>query len=350
MRSRVCSGGSSPISTPSPSFCAASLKRVASESTARASSYRVTSHTDSGASNPGYGNSTRPTGASSRSRASSGTGSKCVRRIGRLGAAFGLIQAGLIDQSLFNPDYTSDGDDVPYWDESRTPTLIPALGISADQTIAFVGGHMIWSFAAPIAVVEACVPRLADRRWLGRPGLAVMVLLYLAAAALVASDHVSTEEFIASPAQLGGAAVIAVVLAVAAFAIPRRPTGATGWVPPPWLAGGAALVVLATYQMTPTTWPGLAVDVLALAGLGVLLLYGPSRAGWDRRHVLLAAGAALLVNAAMSLPGDPTRLDGYLKEWHPRQTANYVAVVLERAGLVELDRGLPARVRLRTTT
>jgi hypothetical protein len=28
-----------------------------------------------------------------------------------LGAAFGLLQAGLIDQSLFNPDYRV----IPYW-------------------------------------------------------------------------------------------------------------------------------------------------------------------------------------------------------------------------------------------
>jgi len=39
-------------------------------------------------------------------------------------------------------------------------------------------------------------------------------------------------------------------------------------------------------------------------------------------------------------------LDGYLKRWIKRQTANYVAVVLERAGVLELDRERPAHVRL----
>ena len=39
-------------------------------------------------------------------------------------------------------------------------------------------------------------------------------------------------------------------------------------------------------------------------------------------------------------------LDGYLKRWIKRQTANYVAVVLERAGVLELDRERPAQVRL----
>ena len=37
-------------------------------------------------------------------------------------------------------------------------------------------------------------------------------------------------------------------------------------------------------------------------------------------------------------------LDGYLKGWIKRQTANYVAVVLERAGGLELDRQRPAQV------
>jgi hypothetical protein len=55
------------------------------------------------------------------------------------------------------------------------------------------------------------------------------------------------------------------------------------------------------------------------------------------------------VGANRVLPGDPATLDGYLKGCLKRQTANYVAVVLQRAHLVELDRGPPARVRLRTS-
>ncbi|MGE5289014.1 MAG: hypothetical protein ACM3ML_17800 [Micromonosporaceae bacterium] len=39
-------------------------------------------------------------------------------------------------------------------------------------------------------------------------------------------------------------------------------------------------------------------------------------------------------------------LDGYLKGWIKRQTANYVAVVLERAGVLDRDRERPAQVRL----
>ena len=53
----------------------------------------------------------------------------------------------------------------------------------------------------------------------------------------------------------------------------------------------------------------------------------------------------VLVGANRDVNGD-YGLDGYLKGWIKRQTANYVAVVLERAGVLELDRERPAQVRL----
>jgi hypothetical protein len=53
-----------------------------------------------------------------------------------------------------------------------------------------------------------------------------------------------------------------------------------------------------------------------------------------------------LVGACRDVNGKPGTLDAYLKHWIKVQVANYVAVVLERARVVELDRGRPARVRL----
>ena len=53
----------------------------------------------------------------------------------------------------------------------------------------------------------------------------------------------------------------------------------------------------------------------------------------------------MLVGANRDVNGD-YGLDGYLKGWIERRTANYVAVVLERAGILELNRERPAPVRL----
>ena len=56
--------------------------------------------------------------------------------------------------------------------------------------------------------------------------------------------------------------------------------------------------------------------------------------------------AWIRVGAVRDVQGTPGTLDGYLKQCIKRQTADYVAVVLEYARLVELDRTIPARVRL----
>lgn len=127
-----------------------------------------------------------------------------TRRAGRgwptillLSAAFGLIQTGLIDQSLFNPDFV----DEPSWDRDRLPTLISGLGVSAKYVLGFVGGHVIWSFGAPIAVVEACAPRQACCPWLGKVGMTVVIVLYALAVLVFFNEH--TKKFMASPAQLG---------------------------------------------------------------------------------------------------------------------------------------------------
>ncbi|MCP4304792.1 MAG: hypothetical protein GY788_07960 [bacterium] len=45
--------------------------------------------------------------------------------------------------------------------------------------------------------------------------------------------------------------------------------------------------------------------------------------------------------------GEPGTLDGYLKGCLKRTTAGWVAVLLEHAGVVEIDRSRPARVHLR---
>ena len=190
--------------------------------------------------------------------------------------------------------------------------------------VNWVGGHAIWSFAAPIAVVEAFVPGRADRPWLGRAGLSVMVALYLMGAALIISDVGDG----ATTAQMVGAAVVVAVLAVAAFAIPRRPAVVSGRVPPPWLVGLAAVAVLATHQLLTPTWVGVTVDVLALTLLGVMLLHWSGRRSWERKHVLAAGGAALVVNAALSFTVEPLG--------NPSLVGKYVSNTVITVGVIAL--------------
>jgi hypothetical protein len=86
----------------------------------------------------------------------------------------------------------------------------------------------------------------------------------------------------------------------------------------------------------------------------LILLFGPKKTrtafGWSCLEGIpyfLSARQWVRIGANRDVQGDEDGLDGYMKGFIKRQTADYVAVVLERAGLIELDRGRPARVRLR---
>ncbi|WP_215455295.1 hypothetical protein [Streptomyces sp. ATCC 21386] len=217
-----------------------------------------------------------------------------------LSAAFGVIQAGLIDQTLFDNEVDADG---PDWATQARVTLIPGLGVDAASLLNYVGGHVIWSFAAPIAVVESCAPRIADRRWLGPVGVGVMVLLWALSAALVHND--TAADSTAGPAQLIGAAVVAAALIATAFTVRPAKTQPSAKAPSWWLVGGVTGVAWSASQLLPATWAGVAVNIVAMVVLGWLLLRWSRRQGWSRRHVLAAAGSALVVRAGLSFLVEP---------------------------------------------
>ena len=86
---------------------------------------------------------------------------------------------------------------------------------------------------------------------------------------------------------------------------------------------------------------------------GIVLLLGPKHAwtplSWDCLEGIpgiLRNRGWIRIGANRDVAGNPGTLDAYLKSCLKRQTADYVAVILERAGLVDLDRDRPARVRL----
>ncbi|PSK85019.1 hypothetical protein CLV63_13818 [Murinocardiopsis flavida] len=229
---------------------------------------------------------------------------EAARRTGRglptmllLGTAFGVIQAGLVDQSMFNDAYR----DIDYWDDARLPTLVPMLGVSVHQALGFVTGHAVWSICAPIVVIESLAPRRAAVPWLRTPGLVVVAVLYLLASAVISSDHYDTEGAVASAPQLAGAAAVAAALVAAAFAVGRRPGRAGGrWTPHPLLVGGTALVLLGAFQFTPPNWAG-AVGAIALLGaLAGLMALWSRGAAWGPMHRFAVFGGALLVNALIA--------------------------------------------------
>lgn len=85
-----------------------------------------------------------------------------------LSAGAGLVQAGLVDQSFF----AEQAEGVRGWAESVQRTYVDPLGLSAFNALSWLVGHVVFSFAAPIAVTEGLYPDRANRPWsapAGRP-------------------------------------------------------------------------------------------------------------------------------------------------------------------------------------
>ncbi|RKR92145.1 hypothetical protein BDK92_6579 [Micromonospora pisi] len=228
------------------------------------------------------------------------------RRAGRgwptillLGLAYGVIEAGLLDQSLFNPDYS--GLDF----QSVAP--IPGLRVSAYFTLLFVAGHAIWSIGVPIAIVESLVPDRATTPWLRTPGLVVAALLYLGGGAIIYTELRSTESFQASTLQSTVAAVAALALVVAAFTVPHRhapgaeaphrPSRPAIRAPEHRLPVLLLALVVSRLLWMPENWLGVGITATLLAGTTWLVLRWSASPQWSQGHRLALAGGALLVHA-----------------------------------------------------
>ncbi|MGI5125198.1 hypothetical protein ACQEVB_00145 [Pseudonocardia sp. CA-107938] len=228
-----------------------------------------------------------------------------VRRAGRgvptmlvLGLAYGLLEEGIGTQSLFNPNYAgvhllADG-------------FVPALGIAVPWTVFVLTLHAVFSVTAPIVVVEALVPDRARTPWLGRVGLAVAAVLFLAGLAGTLALSLAMDPFLAPVPSLVVVVVLAALLVVLALRLPRldrRP----GTVPPAWAVLGAGLVAGAVFMLVqalpgvPATLIVLPVEALLAAAAVTLSL----RPGWTPRHTFALAAAALLTYAWHAFPQTP---------------------------------------------
>ena len=215
-----------------------------------------------------------------------------------LATACGLFQAGIVDESLFSEDYRA----IDAWADFTRPTAVEPLGVSAYTLLTFVGGHVAYSFCAPIVLVESL--RSVDDPpargpWLSRSDVAICAGLWIAAAALVHADHLRTEDSHVSSAELACVAVVIGLLVAATVLVVRaaRPGKVDRRVPPApavlLVAGGTA----ATADLAPPTWPGVAIVVAVLLTAGALLVRFARSTGWGRRHALGVAAGFVLARA-----------------------------------------------------
>lgn len=208
------------------------------------------------------------------------------------GAAYGVIEAGLFDQSLFNPGF---GDLAML----RT-TPIPGLGVSAYNALAFVVGHAVWSISLPIAIAERFAARDAPADpWLPAWALAPVAAVYLIGGYLIFEDVRVSEQFMASAAQMSGALAVAAAFVAFGLGLRRTRRVGRGAVPRPVLVGTIAFAVAATFAVAPETWGGVALKVAILALGGWLALTYAGRDGWRPAHGFAVIAALTAVYALL---------------------------------------------------
>lgn len=221
-----------------------------------------------------------------------------ARRTGRgwptmlvLGLAYGVIEAGLVDQSLFNPSFEGH--------EFQVVTPVPLLGISAANAMSFLVGHVVWSIGIPIAIVEILTRDAARAEpWLGRVGLLVTAVAYIGGCAMVFGFVYSEEGFLASPAQQAGAAVAALALVAVAFAIrPGKPPRANGKVPRPSRLGVVSFAYSSVFFARPENWAGVAMGAAMLALAAVAVAHWARQERWRTRHLYALCAGTLLTYA-----------------------------------------------------
>lgn len=194
-----------------------------------------------------------------------------TRRSGRgwptillLGLAFGLIEEGLLTQSLFNPHYL--GLDLLSYGH------VGWLGIGLPWTVFVLTLHVVWSIATPIALVEGLWP--GREPWGGRVALGVTTALLMLGALAIAGVSWSSSGFLASPGQLVASAGLAVIVVVVAL---RRPRVDEPRPPRPVLpAAGVGLVLTTTFQLVqhvgPSTTPAWATTAILLVLLAAAVV------------------------------------------------------------------------------
>ncbi len=228
-----------------------------------------------------------------------------VRRTGRgwpsvllLAAAFAVVQAGVVDQSLFNPAYGRY--------DFQHPVHLDGVDISLYWTVAFVSGHVVASIATPIALAEAWTREPVRRRpWLGRRALHVLAAVYVLASVV---NHLGVKDeeghgFQAAPVQTFAAVAVAALLVAAALLWRRRDVTDVR-VPAPHLVTLIGFAAYLLYLPGETTAAFAVGVVVAAAVIGVVGRWSTSPR-WTDDHTTALVIGSVLVGAVMPFLVEP---------------------------------------------
>ena len=225
----------------------------------------------------------------------------CRRHLGWLGIvvlalAYGVVEEGLVLQTLFNPHN-------PALEWMRSYGWV--FGVNWFWTSYMLGLHTVWSISLPILLTELLFPRLQSRPWLGRVGLGINAAVYALICLFLWRAFRSYAHFSASSITLiCTALLVATLVSLALFVVPRLASvRGDRNVPAPWLVGLMAFVSAILFSglfLFLPTLPGvpLPLSLLLYVAMYVTMLtlawrWSTQRL-WSTRHLLALASGALI--------------------------------------------------------
>lgn len=229
-----------------------------------------------------------------------------------LAGAFGLLMPGVIDLAM----YGEQRSDIPYWNDLRLPTLIPALGFSAHPMTTWVFGHVVMSIGTPLALLDSLAPSLRSRPLLRWWGILLLVILFVMTAWLVHLDGRVMYTYVPSRAQLLSVSVVVVLLVLLALSPIGRPLTPRPrrWIPGWNLTFIVGFVGLASFGLGPPNWLGLAwmwAVILTVSASVLWFAYAPA---WGLAQTTgLACGALTAQTLIGFLAPVPESMDPMFK-------------------------------------
>jgi hypothetical protein len=217
-----------------------------------------------------------------------------------LALAYGLIEEGILIQTLFNRHYLG----LSLLDEA----FMPALGIGGWWTPFVLTLHTVWSIAVPIAVTEGIFSQRRETPWLGKIALTIFSVVFVIGCMMVFGATHRQDHFQAAPAQLLSVVALIVVLVALAFSRRKNPRNASGNAPSPIVIGLFTFLLGLGFMTAHGIIHGWAIvaTYLALYLIAIIALSFWSRqATWTPLHTLAAGGGAMLTYAVTAFPQQP---------------------------------------------
>lgn len=227
-----------------------------------------------------------------------------VRRSGRgwatmllLGLAYALLLEGIVNQTLFNPDYAGA--------HLLKYGFVPSLGTSFNYATYILTLHTVWSVSTPIALAEGMAGERSQEPWLTRPELIGTGILCLLGLAGTTASTIERFKYLSSILQYESVALLIVTLVAIAFRAVPKPKiqlSSSPQTPGAWLVCLGAVALSSAFQLWFHYAPDQ--DLNPLIGLAVFLILDgialfacsrySSRAGWGRGSVVAAATGAIV--------------------------------------------------------